>query len=49
MNASQKVFIDSNRKRIYRQPGRILFAKHAGFMPPYGPASEKSIRQKVKK
>lgn len=49
MNASQKVFIDNNKKRIYRQSGRILFAKLAGFMPPHGPASEKSIRQKVKK
>ena len=39
----------SHAKSIYRQPGRIPFAKLAGFMPPYGPASEKSIRQKVKK
>ena len=39
----------SHAKSIYRQPGRIPFAKLAGFMPPYGPASEKSISKKVKK
>lgn len=39
----------SHAKGIYRQPNRIPFAKLAGFMPPYGDASEKTIRQKVKK
>ena len=39
----------SHAKSVYRQPNRIPFAKLAGFMPPYGEASEKSIRQKVKK
>lgn len=39
----------SHAKGVYRQPNRIPFAKMAGFMPPYGEASEKSIRQKVKK
>jgi coniferyl-aldehyde dehydrogenase len=39
----------SHAKGIYRQPKRIPVAKLAGFMPPYGPASEKSIQQKVKK
>ena len=39
----------SHAKSVYRQPNRIPFAKLAGFMPPYGDASEKSIRQKVKK
>jgi coniferyl-aldehyde dehydrogenase len=39
----------SHAKSVYRQPNRIPFAKMAGFMPPYGEASEKSIRQKVKK
>lgn len=37
----------SHAKGIYRQPKRIAVAKLAGFMPPYGPASEKSIKQKV--
>lgn len=39
----------SHAKAIYRQPKRIPVAKLAGFMPPYGPASEKSIQQKVKR
>ena len=39
----------SHAKSVYRQPHRIPFAKLAGFMPPYGKASEKSIRQKVRK
>jgi coniferyl-aldehyde dehydrogenase len=39
----------SHAKSVYRQPNRIPFAKMAGFMPPYNEASEKSIRQKVKK
>ena len=38
----------SHAKSVYRQPNRIPFAKLAGFMPPAGEASEKSIRQKVK-
>ena len=29
------------------QPGKIPVTKLAGFMPPYGDASEKSIKQKV--
>ncbi|MEP4149454.1 MAG: aldehyde dehydrogenase family protein [Halioglobus sp.] len=38
----------SHAKGVYRQPKRIPVAKLAGFMPPYGPASQKSIKQKVK-
>ena len=33
----------SHAKGVYRQPKRIPVAKLAGFMPPYGPASEKNI------
>lgn len=39
----------SHAKGVYRQPKRIPVAKLAGFMPPYGPASEKNIKQKVKR
>jgi len=39
----------SHAKGIYRQPKRIPVAKLAGFMPPYGDASEKNIKSKVKK
>ena len=39
----------SHAKGIYRQPKRIPVAKLAGFMPPYGPASEKNIKDKVKR
>ena len=39
----------SHAKSVYRQPNRIPFAKLAGFMPPYGEASEKSISKKVRK
>ncbi|HIG67333.1 MAG TPA: coniferyl aldehyde dehydrogenase [Porticoccaceae bacterium] len=39
----------SHAKGIYRQPKRIPVAKLAGFMPPYGEASEKNINSKVKK
>jgi coniferyl-aldehyde dehydrogenase len=39
----------SHAKGIYRQPKRIPVAKLAGFMPPYGDASEKNINSKVKK
>ena len=39
----------SHAKGIYRQPKKIPVAKLAGFMPPYGDASEKSIKQKVKR
>ena len=39
----------SHAKGVYRQPKKIPVAKLAGFMPPYGDASEKSIKQKVKR
>ena len=38
----------SHAKSVYKQPGKIPVTKLAGFMPPYGDASEKSIKQKVK-
>ena len=38
----------SHAKSVYKQPGKIPVTKMAGFMPPYGDASEKSIKQKVK-
>ena len=38
----------SHTKSVYKQPGKIPVTKLAGFMPPYGDASEKSIKQKVK-
>lgn len=38
----------SHAKGVYKQPINIPITKLAGFMPPYGSASEKSIRQKVK-
>ena len=38
----------SHAKSVYKQPGKIPVTKLAGFMPPYGSASEKSIQQKVK-
>lgn len=38
----------SHAKGVYKQPIHIPITKLAGFMPPYGSASEKSIRQKVK-
>ena len=37
----------SHAKSVYKQPGKIPVTKLAGFMPPYGDASEKSIKQKV--
>ena len=39
----------SHAKSIYRQPKGVPVAKLAGFMPPYGDASEKNIKSKVKK
>ena len=38
----------SHAKSVYKQPGKIPVTKLAGFMPPYGDASEKSIKQKVR-
>ena len=38
----------SHAKSVYKQPSKIPVTKLAGFMPPYGDASEKSIKQKVK-
>ena len=38
----------SHAKSVYKQPGKIPVTKLAGFMPPYGDASEKSIKRKVK-
>ena len=38
----------SHAKSVYKQPGKIPVTKLAGFMPPYGDTSEKSIKQKVK-
>jgi len=38
----------SHAKSVYKQPGKIPVTKLAGFMPPYGDTSEKSIKQKVR-
>jgi coniferyl-aldehyde dehydrogenase len=38
----------SHAKGVYKQSIHIPITKLAGFMPPYGSASEKSIRQKIK-
>ncbi len=38
----------SHAKAVYRQ-SRLNVAKIAGLLPPYGPATEKSIRMQVKK
>jgi coniferyl-aldehyde dehydrogenase len=38
----------SHAKSVYKQPRNIPVTKLAGFMPPYGSASEKTIREKIK-
>ena len=37
----------SHAKAVYRQP-KVNIAKIAGFLPPYGAASEKTMKQQMK-